>query len=489
MKTASSLAQRAAIAVLLTIGFYLLALGIAALLLYLPYAEWTYAGQLHVKLAMLCVVGAGIILWAILPRWDRFEPPGPELRAQDHPALFRQLQIIAATTGQPLPAEVYAVADMNAWVMDRGGMLGIGSRRVMALGLPLLKILSVAEARAVVAHEFGHFHGGDTRLGPWIFRTRQALSRTVTSLGEDGSLLQKPFLWYGNAFLRITQGISRSQEFTADRLAAATAGSDAMKSALLALHRFGNAFDSYWHNEFSPALQRGFHPPLLDGYAAFIATPAIAATLEEGLNAELAAGETDPYASHPALRERLAALPDDVGPQDPDSTPALALLYRADLLEQQLVRNTVGAEAHAAMQPLDWNEAGARIWLPFWEERVRACPDLPTVTLADLPGLLGDRAALAHRLTGEEHPATWDEERDELLIFLLAAALTLSLSRHGWSISALPGAEVVARRAEHHLQPFVRVKQLFSGELSRADWQGLCAAAAIGDLPLWRPVV
>lgn len=166
MKNAPSLARRAAIAVLLTIGFYLLALGIAGLLLYLPYAEWTYAGQIHIKLAVVCLIAAGVILWSIMPRWDRFAAPGPELRAQDHPELFRQLQAIAAATEQPLPTEVYAVADMNAWVMDRGGLLGFGSRRVMALGLPLLKILTVSEARAVIAHEFGHFYGGDTKLGP-----------------------------------------------------------------------------------------------------------------------------------------------------------------------------------------------------------------------------------------------------------------------------------------------------------------------------------
>lgn len=489
MQTASSLARRAAIAVLLTIGFYLLALGIAGLLIYLPYAEWTYAGQIHIKLALLCVIAAGVIIWSIVPRWDRFTAPGPELREADHPELFRHLREVAAATGQPLPAEVYAVADMNAWVMDRGGMLGMGSRRVMGLGLPLLKILNVSEARAVIAHEFGHFYGGDTKLGPWIFRTRQALSRTINALGEEGSLLQKPFLWYGNGFLRITQGISRSQEFTADRLAAETAGGGAMKSALIALHRSGNAFDSYWQNEFGPALQRGFHPPLLEGYVAFIATPTIAASLEQALNTELAEGASDPYASHPSLRERLAALRDEVGPQALNPAPGLSLLGDLAGLEAQLVKCAIGPAAHAAIQPLDWTQAATQIWLPIWEERVQGCPEIPAVTLAEIPGLLTDRANLARQLTGDEHPTTWEEERDALLGFLLAAILTVNLARRGWSLSALPGAEVIAQNHTHQLQPFSQIKQLVSGELSADAWQELCAGAALSDIALAPPAI
>ena len=39
----------------------------------------------------------------------------------------------------------------------------------------------------MLAHEFGHYSGGDTRLGPWIYRTRATIVRTVQQLSdEDG---------------------------------------------------------------------------------------------------------------------------------------------------------------------------------------------------------------------------------------------------------------------------------------------------------------
>ena len=44
-------------------------------LLYIPYAEVKYANRLHIKLAIFCVIAAIIILWAILPRIDKFLAP------------------------------------------------------------------------------------------------------------------------------------------------------------------------------------------------------------------------------------------------------------------------------------------------------------------------------------------------------------------------------------------------------------------------------
>ena len=39
-------------------------------------------------------------------------------------------------TAQTMPEEVYVVNAVNAFVAQRGGIMGIGSRRVMGIGLP-----------------------------------------------------------------------------------------------------------------------------------------------------------------------------------------------------------------------------------------------------------------------------------------------------------------------------------------------------------------
>ena len=75
LENISSLAANATLAVVLMFGFYLFALGIIGVLLFIPYATWVYLGSLPLKIAFFCVVGAGVIFYSILPRPDRFIEP------------------------------------------------------------------------------------------------------------------------------------------------------------------------------------------------------------------------------------------------------------------------------------------------------------------------------------------------------------------------------------------------------------------------------
>jgi len=170
---------RVTVALLLTIGFYGLALGIAGGLLLIAWLLWVNGHHVN-RITAFCVIGAGVILWSIAPRPERFQPPGPALEAASNPRLFKELNDVASRVGEPMPHEVYLVPDMNAGVRQRGGFMGTRGRRVMLLGLPLLQVLTISEMRAVIAHEFGHYHGGDTRLAPWIYKTREAIIRTAT---------------------------------------------------------------------------------------------------------------------------------------------------------------------------------------------------------------------------------------------------------------------------------------------------------------------
>ena len=59
----ASLVGRSIVAIALLVGFYVMALGIAAGLLWLVYAQVFIAGRVIVKLAVVCVALAGIIVW------------------------------------------------------------------------------------------------------------------------------------------------------------------------------------------------------------------------------------------------------------------------------------------------------------------------------------------------------------------------------------------------------------------------------------------
>jgi heat shock protein HtpX len=492
MPSSPSLAGRAALAVGLMLGFYVLAIGIAGVLIYLPYAEWTYAGSLHIKLAFFCILGAGTILWSILPRPDRFVPPGPALEPKEHPKLFEALTGIAKATQQEMPSEVYLTAEVNAWVMDRSGVMGFGSRRVMGLGLPLLQVLSVSQLSAVLAHEFGHFHGGDTKLGPWVYKTRAAIGRTLQGLAAHGSFLQTPFLWYGKAFLRITHAVSRRQEFAADALAARTVGSRPLIEGLKLIHGAALAFNAYWLNEVAPVLRQGFHPPLVEGFRRYLGASRVAAAVSASLDRELAEGETDPYDTHPPLRQRIAAVQDGPDRDTPgDDLPAISLLGNIEGLETQLIGTTPNEPTAQAFQSVAWDEVGWKFWVPAWEAYTGKYANvLAGNTPRTLPELAQNLEAFSQRLREADGEDLASEDRRQQVAAMLGMALTVALSRNGWELHVIPGEDTICERKGTAIKPFDIVPELVSGELSPETWHELCANSGIADLDLsGRPVI
>lgn len=492
MHQTPSIAGRALMAIGLMIGFYLLAGLIVTGLLFIPYAEYTYAHRVHLKLGVLCAFGALIILWSIMPRVDRFDPPGPRLNRDEQPRLFEHLDDVARATGQEMPAEVYAVGDINAWVAQRGGIMGFGSRRVMGLGLPLMQQLTVTQFRAVLAHEFGHYFGGDTRLGPWVYKTRAAIVRTVQSLsGDNGSpsLLQAPFAAYGRMFLQVTQSVSRQQEFSADALAARTIGARPLIEGLRVVHQCAPAFSAYFQHEVIPVIVAGFHPPVTEGFRRFTGTQRVATAMEEGLQAELKEGKSDPYDSHPALRERIAALEQLPMGTIPDPDPsALSLIENAAALEASLLHQQFSQAAPEGFKSVAWESAGETVYLPQWRMLVNANREiLGEVTLTQLPVLSKDPAAVAQRLRTPQGQALHPDSQEGFLGYVAGAAITLLLREAGWTMVALPGNPVELRRDDLILTPFSLMADLKSGKQTESDWATLLAKAGLPEARLFSP--
>ncbi|MDH4066010.1 MAG: M48 family metalloprotease, partial [Acidobacteriota bacterium] len=370
---AASLAGRALLALLLMIGFYVLALAIAGALVAVPALEVIYLHRLDFRIAMVCLGGAGLIVWSVLPRPDRFEPPGPRLSPAGQPRLFRVLREVAAATGQAMPVDVYLVANVNAFVTQRGGIMGAFSKRVMGLGLPLMQALTVGELRAVLAHEFGHFYGGDTKLGPWVHKTRVAIGRTIQSLrAADSSVLHLPFEWYGALFLRITHAVSRAQEYAADALAARAVGAGPLASGLKKVRGAAVAFESFWAGELHPALNGGFRPPMMQGFARFMDAAAVRRSVDAVVDQAMAHDAQDPYDTHPPLPERVSALArlPGVDPRPDDDRPAVSLLDDVDALEQALLVALTGDPSMVGrLRSAAWDALGDSLWVPQWRAR------------------------------------------------------------------------------------------------------------------------
>lgn len=482
MSQGPSLAGRAALAIVLTIGFYAMAVGIAFGLLWLVYAQVAYAERISVKLTVVAVFGAGAILWSVLPRWDSFTPPGPKLDKRAQPRLFRAIEDIARKTGQAPPAEVYMVSDVNAFVAQRGGIMGFGSKRIMGLGLPLMQVLTKREFEAVLAHEFGHFHGGDTRLGPFIYKTRFAIERTISNLAGAGSLLHLPFLWYGKLFLRLTLAISRAQEYAADALAARTVGAAALAGGLKKLPGASIAFGPYFDQEMVPALEAGVRPPLSGGFARFIESDGIAPVMEKVTNEALTSDEDDPYDTHPRLPARLAALEGQPDGTPCDGAPAIALLDDLPSVERALLKGFAKNPAIIdKLEDIRWEDAGARVIVPSWTESVqRGGPWLRGRTAADIPTDAAGFEGIGRSVLGAE--IIQRVSADDLAGWargLCGRTLCLLLVERGFHIESLPGAPVLCVKDDQRVDVFAWLKEREEGELSEEGYRARIAQVGL----------
>ncbi|MEO8285542.1 MAG: M48 family metalloprotease [Chloroflexota bacterium] len=361
----------------------------------------------------------------------------------------------------------------------------------MGIGLPLLQTLTVSQLRAVLAHEFGHYYSGDTKLGPLIHRTNSAIGRSLRSLARHNSILQLPFQWYGKLFLRITHAISRRQEFVADELAARTVGARAMITGLQAVHCGAMAFDAYWGGEVVPVLNSGNRPPLAEGFSHFVGTEHVSQAVKRSLEASLKQVKSDLYDTHPSLPERIAALKqfplDDLPAADPQ---AVELVDGLPALEREMLVALTDREKVAGLKPMPWSEAALSAYLPVWQKVARSEAEaLQGVTPETLPVIAQHLSAFAQTLARAQERDTPFEEPHKLqglALSVLGSALVATLYDHGWELSALPGEPIYARKDEHVIKVFDAIADLAADELLADAWLRECAAAGISKLDLGR---
>ena len=484
-----SFAWRIGVAVALLVGFYVAAIAIALGALAIAVLQWTTDLPQNVWLTLACVVTGFVILTSIVPRRQRFEPPGPDLAQYRAPALHRMVGDVAERAEQEPPARIYLAPDVNAAVFQQGGLLGFGGKRVLVVGLPLIDSLTVRQLRAVIAHELGHFYGGDTRLGPWFYRTYDALERTVIALHEAESIWRKPFTWYLDFFLRRTAALKRRQEFLADELAARIAGRDAAIASLEETSKAAPAFHGFWSSEAAPVLDSGHRAPLLEGFRRFREGGAVSSALEEMLEEERKA-EADPYHTHPPLGERIAALerlPVALVPAGEGADePALSLLAEVDGFELDLVSFMAGEDV-GHLRKISWENVPEQVMLPGWRRFLEQHrQELARIDAASIPEHAGGAGAqkLAARLVpASELPPEIDLQRG-FAMGVLGSALGLALHDAGWRVSAALGEPVVFERGQHRIEPLRDIERLGKGELAAEEWRRRCGELGIADLPL-----
>lgn len=481
-------------------------LGIACLVLPFIAIARGFGGVQTILVLIVGVIMGVTILWSLIPRREPFNPIGVKIDLSKHPRLASMVRNIAVTLGEQIPGEVYLLSDANAWVMERTiGAITTHKKRVLGFGLPLMQALTIREFRAVLAHEFAHFFCGDTRLGPRIYKTRSAMARVIQNLGSRSMFLDflRRFAWanlvhtlvvgaivaYWKLFLRITQLISRRQEYRSDELACHLAGSEAFIEGLQKVHTASAALDPFWKAVVNAAISAGYRPPLADGFARFIAAPVIKKAVSISLESALKQSQTSPYDTHPPLKSRIEAarrIRAETGALD-ERAPATTLLDNLDELEAELLQTLAPKLNVEQLKSMDWDTAGPQVYVPMWRNFVAQHSQLlDSRTVASLPDAVKDLQQIGAKIPDPQGMLLTREQRAERAAALLSTALSLSMIDSGWVLRMQPGEFYLERQGEKAI-PGELLQSLRSGAITLQAWVEWCQKVNLENAPLNPP--
>ena len=478
--------------------FYGVTLGAAAVLALVAILAFTRAGILGIPIGIGCAGVAGCIVWTVFPRSSRFTETLPRVTPTQEPQLFKAISEVAHAVGERPPDAVYIAPDINAAVREYGGWLGLGSRRAMLLGLPLAQLLTVTEFKSVIAHELGHFQAGDTKFSPWIYRLRASISQSLKRV--EWGLLEIPTLWFGKLFLRTSMSLSREKEFEADAVAARVAGPTAAANALRKLDVVSPAFSAYLEAEAVPLLEASYRPSITLGFARFLKARRTRTELTKAHAASIEKRKAEQYDSHPPLVERVAAieaLPKAKQKIADDTRPAITLFQTAESLEFELLVELAGAQAVAELDPIDWNAAGEKVYLPMWARTIKRLKSkLRALDPSDLPGRALDVEAMTRSFVRVERQDAPPEVRRAIGLWVLGAALAYLLHRKGHRFDCAVGEEVVFRHRDagasatlpdgspSTIEPFKVLWDLSERKITPTEWAARCEAFGIAGAGL-----
>ena len=264
-----------------------------------------------------------------------------QLHRDDAPGLHEGLGRLCQRLGLAFPKEIVLQMGDGAWVQLKGVRSGAGNV-TLGVGYDLLAGMTVAEMESILAHEMTHAKLINRGFRNWLWAGQSRIRNLAILLWNDISAARRakqsssvahslfvPIDRLLRLSTRLTASYSRQDEFEADRGAAELCGSAVMKSALSKLESLHQITSRLPWNERVAQLQQtqGYSQWLLHEIAQ--GSPVQAADSNQVV--------FDKYSTHPLIRDRLAALPEDHVQPATDSPSGIQLLAHPDDVAMKLV--------------------------------------------------------------------------------------------------------------------------------------------------------
>jgi Zn-dependent protease with chaperone function len=321
-----------------------------AMAVWLSYWVTAFFTQKHyVKLmavvGLLVLAGVALLVVKIFQRVpDDNGLDGETLTEDQAPLLWRRIRHMAKRLKTAPPDNLVAGIDTSFFVTE--APLTVGKQqltgRSLVVSIPLLRVLSVPQADAVLGHELAHFRSGDARARAQLGPKLQQYDHYVQGMHGFGFTVVVYYVMqlYRMVFQIALSRDSRTREFKADRAAAKLVSAQAIVQSLVKIAAYDHYRCSTERSLFerdqamrgalgiSEMVSKGLRP-----YAASIDF------VDDMRNAHI----PHPFDSHPPLAERMRQLGHTV---DPDAYGAIVLdaprltwaddIIRPEVIEERL---------------------------------------------------------------------------------------------------------------------------------------------------------
>lgn len=294
-----------------------------------------FAGIVALTQALWGGVGARqFVQWLVVPlifavsigarealRYKPQPAEGIEVQPAEHPALWAEVNELARLAETAPPARIVIVPEVNAAVSEAAG------QRELVIGLPLLATFTRGQLRSVLAHELGHFAGGDTSAATKVMRRVQFLEQVRARV----SIVWRWFFsLYARLYALAAGPVSRMAELRADDLSVRIAGPQTAAESFRALTRADFAWGVALENYVPLFETSGRRAPIGEAVRRII--EANAEDLEPEIDRAIAAGQQSATDTHPPTRERIARFEQAARAGVSVATPPDADLPAVDLL-------------------------------------------------------------------------------------------------------------------------------------------------------------
>jgi Zn-dependent protease with chaperone function len=255
-----------------------------------------------------------VLAWGISRSlFVRIRPPeGIVLSRSEAPQLYAAVDAIADRLKAPRPDEIRINEELNAAAVQipRLGVFG-WYRNTLLLGMPLLLALRPEEARAVIAHEFGHFSGAHGKFGASAYRLNRTWEQLQENLAEQGSsswMFGPFFNWFSPRYAATSFALRRANEYEADNAAASVAGAENIARSLMRFPYLGEHLDkAFW----TPFYEQAKHAAALPQNAFVQMSAAVRTEDRQTIHKHIVSAldeKTDYLDTHPSLSDRLKSL-------------------------------------------------------------------------------------------------------------------------------------------------------------------------------------